>query len=78
VVKNSSSNAGAVGLIPDWGTKIPHAAEQLSLRAATAEPLHPTREKPPHCTKRSCMLQLKPAQPINKYFQNNLKKKPLF
>ena len=37
VVKNSPSNAGDVGLIPGWGTKIPHAAGQLSPCAATRE-----------------------------------------
>ena len=31
VVKNPPSNAGNVGSIPGWGTKIPHAAGQLSL-----------------------------------------------
>ena len=31
VVKNLSSNAGDVGLIPGWGTKIPHALGQLIL-----------------------------------------------
>ena len=29
VVKNPPSNAGDVGSIPGWGTKIPHAAEKL-------------------------------------------------
>ena len=29
VVKNPPSNAGAMGLIPGWGTKIPHVAGQL-------------------------------------------------
>ena len=28
VVKNLPSNAGDMGLIPDWGTKIPHAVGQ--------------------------------------------------
>ena len=36
VVKNPPSNAGDVGLIPGWETKIPHAAGQLSLH--TLEP----------------------------------------
>ena len=26
--KNLPSNAGTVGSVPGWGTKIPHAAEQ--------------------------------------------------
>ena len=36
-VKNPPSNAEDVGLIPGQGTKIPHAAEQLSLSATTTE-----------------------------------------
>ena len=40
VVKNLPSNAGDVGLISGEGTKIPHAVEQLSLRATTTEPTH--------------------------------------
>ena len=31
VVKNPYGNAGYVGSIPDGGTKIPHAVEQLTL-----------------------------------------------
>ena len=38
VVKNPSFNAGDMGLIPGWGTKIPHVSEELSLCAVTAEP----------------------------------------
>ena len=38
VVKNPPSNAGYVGSIPGWGTKIPHAEGQLSLHATTREP----------------------------------------
>ena len=34
-LKNLPSNAGDVGSIPGWRTKIPHAAGQLSLHAAT-------------------------------------------
>ena len=37
VVKNPPSNAGDAGLIPGRGTKIPHAAGQLSPRATTTE-----------------------------------------
>ena len=40
VVKNQPSNAGDMGSIPGRGTKIPHAAGQLSLHAATTEPTH--------------------------------------
>ena len=38
VVKNPSCNARDAGSIPDQGTKIPHAAGQLSQRATTIEP----------------------------------------
>ena len=37
MVKNPPYNAGFVGLIPDQGTKIPHAVGQLSLRATTTK-----------------------------------------
>ena len=49
VVKNLLSNAGDAGLIPGGGTKIPHAAGQLSLCATTTELLRcngdPTQPK---------------------------------
>ena len=38
VVKNLPCNPGDVGSIPGQGTKIPHAVEQLSLRASGTEP----------------------------------------
>ena len=37
MVKNLHSNAGDVGSIPGRGTKIPHAAGQLSPHATTIE-----------------------------------------
>ena len=40
MVKNLPSNAGNVGSIHGLGTKIPHAAGQLSLCTATAEPVY--------------------------------------
>ena len=49
-----TANAEGLGLIPGWGTKIPHAVGQLSLLAATTEPiaLEPMRnEEPAHCNK---------------------------
>ena len=39
VVKNLPCNAGDVGSIPGWGTKIPHAAGQLGSCATTIEPV---------------------------------------
>ena len=33
-------NAGDLGSIPGWGTKIPHVRTQLSLRATTTEVEH--------------------------------------
>ena len=38
MVKNPPYDAGDVGSIPGWETKIPHAAGQLSPRATTTEP----------------------------------------
>ena len=76
VVKNSPSNAGDVGLIPGRGTKIPQAAEQLSLFAATTEPvrsracapqlksLHAaTREKPAHSNEESTRCNKRSCMP---------------
>ena len=40
VVKNLPCNAGDMGSIPGRGTKISQAAGQLSLCAATTEPMH--------------------------------------
>ena len=37
-VKNLPCNAGNRDLIPGWGTKIPHAEEQLNLCDRTEEP----------------------------------------
>ena len=37
MVKNPPCDAGDAGSIPGRGTKIPHAAGQLSLRATTIE-----------------------------------------
>ena len=31
VVENPPCNSGDTGLIPGWGTKVPHAVEQLGL-----------------------------------------------
>ena len=44
MVKNLPCNEGDVGLIPGWGTKIPHAMEQPSLSTATSEPMSHSRE----------------------------------
>ena len=40
MVKNPPCNAGDAGSTPGWGTKIPHAAMQLSLYTTTTEPTH--------------------------------------
>ena len=39
VVKNPPANAADLGLIPPWSGNIPHAMEQRSLYATTAEPV---------------------------------------
>ena len=54
VVKNPPHNAGDISSIPDWGTKIPHAREQLE------SPLAATRESVHHNKKRSPVPQLRP------------------
>ena len=59
VIRNLLSNVGDVSLIPGRGTKIPHAAGQLSPHIATAEPVHHNYEAHT-CNKRSCTLQLRP------------------
>ena len=48
VVKNPLSNAENMSLIPDWKTKIPHTAGQLTLCTTTRErnPRATTTEKP--------------------------------
>ena len=40
VVKNPPSSAGDAGSVPGQGTKIPHAAGQLSLCTTTTELAH--------------------------------------
>ena len=40
MVKNLSCSAGDMVLIAGGGTKIPYAAEKLSLRAITGESVH--------------------------------------
>ena len=37
MVKNPPSNAGDVGSVPGWGTKIPHAVGQLGPRTTTTD-----------------------------------------
>ena len=46
VVKNPPSNAGDAHSIPGRGTKIPHAAGQLSPRVTTTEPTCPGSRAP--------------------------------
>ena len=61
VIKNPSSNARHVSLIPGQGIKISHALEQLSLLTATTEPVNykaHTREgcnEDPVCHKQDLM-----------------------
>ena len=62
-LRNLPSNAEDVGLIPNQGTKIPHAAEQLSL-GTTKDPCDAT--KIPLATAKTQCGQ------INKYFKNSL------
>ena len=52
VVKNLPCNAGDMGLIPGWGTKIPPASEQLSLQALEQHKILRDAVKTPHATPR--------------------------
>ena len=66
LVKNPPSNAGDVSLTPGLGTEIPHAAEQLSLRAPTSEAcalwsLHVFTLKLSDLKQQSCNISLVPA-----------------
>ena len=47
MVKKPPCNAGDMGLIPGWETRIPHAVEQLNPHTATTEPAT-TRESMRH------------------------------
>ena len=69
VVKNPPCNAGDVGLIPGWGTKIPHATEQLSPYVITRESVQ-CNERAHMIQWRSYRLQLRPDAEII----HNLKK----
>ena len=58
MLKNPPSNAGDTGSIPGQGTKIPQAAGQLSLCAATTELAHsgacaPQLERSPRAATKS-------------------------
>ena len=48
MLKNLPCNAGDTCLVPGWGMKIPHAAEQLSLHTTTR--VHVLRPEIPHDT----------------------------
>ena len=82
MVKNLPSNAEDSGLIPAWGTKIPHAARQLSPGAAKYRSAHPGIQGPkldreahmpqrkiPHAAmKIPCAAAKAQHSQINKYF----------
>ena len=60
-VRLHTSTSGGTGLIPGWGTKTPHATEQLIPCVATIEPtcsrLHATPRESWLMWQRSCKLQ---------------------
>ena len=59
VIKNPPSNAGDMGLIPGWGTKIPHATGQLSLHAKSTESVHSRAHVPQ--LESPCATTIEPA-----------------
>ena len=78
MAKSLPCNARDTGLIPGWGTKIPHVVGQLSQLASTRESTlqftdYTIREKPVCCNRRSQMLKLRPDM-ANKYINKKLKK----
>ena len=64
VAKNLPCNARAAGLIPGWGTKIPHATEQLSLHTTATEPTH-SRARVPQLERSSTITKTRHSQ-VNK------------
>ena len=71
MVENLPSNAGEVGLIPDKGTRIPHAVGQLGLQAAIVERVlsgaHMPHPKPQHTGPHRPRRRPNAAREINKY-----------
>ena len=65
VVKNLPCNTGNWSLIPAWRTKIPHAIQQLSLRAPTLQLLNQgtTTGESVHCNGRSLTRQQRSSMP---------------
>ena len=79
MVRNLPCNAGDANSIPGPGTKIPHAAEQLSPHVSTTELVHPQQRvcvpqrKIPHdATKIPCAATKTQRRQIN--FKNNFAK----
>ena len=64
--KNQPCNAGDVGSIPGWGTKIPHAAEQLSLHSTTREPACHDERSRRHSDDPVCQWRPDPAEETSK------------
>ena len=62
VLKNLPCNAGDLGSIPGWETKIPHAMEQEALKSQLESPRATRKDKIPHDTTKIQCSQ------INKYF----------
>ena len=64
MIKNPSCNEVAGGLIPGQGTKIPHAAEQLSQCTVTESCMPQLR---------SCMLPLRQHNRTNNFLRKTVK-----
>ena len=65
MVKNLPCNAGYADSIPDQGTKIPHPAEQLSLRALSTEPARHNHNEDPVCYNQGLRQTNKSSNKIN-------------
>lgn len=69
VLKNMSCNAGDTGSVPGQKTKFPHAVEQFSPHATTAESVHSGGHVP--CLGRLCTPVKAPAGPSEDLTHHN-------
>ena len=78
MVRNPPSTARNLGSLPDWGTEIPHAMEQLKHVPQTAEPTQEPQpesarcqKSPTWCSKDTACCSQEPKPP-NKALKNKI------
>ena len=77
MVKSPPSNARDAGSIPDWGTKIPHAAEQQLSPCTTMKTQHPQVKKKNTIFKSFLILETLFFFPLKKKISFSLAKQEL-